>query len=513
MLIGDVLSLGAANWPERVALVAGKERRTFAQLQADCLRLANGLSRLASPGDRVAILARNVPAYVEALYGVPTAGMVLTLLNYRLHPKEWAGIMAAAGARVLIVDREFVDDIRPVLTEVPTLEHPLVIGGASDGYGTPYEEFVASASPQQPPVDISDGDTAWLVYTSGTTGFPKGAMITHRGIVNAAVTMMLAVRPTDRDRMLMTFPMCHTAAFQMPTYHLCGIPTVLMRSFDAGTFLELVEEHRITLTSLAPTMAAFVLQHPAIDRHDLSSVRSLGYGGMPMPVATARALMDRLGTVLVTGFGQTESTGWVTALTPDDHARALAGEERLLESCGRALPLTAVAVMDERMRRCPPGVPGELVIRGDLVIKGYWNDRDATAAAFAGGWLHTGDVATMDDEGYVYLVDRIKDMIVSGGQNVYSSQVEQVLHQHEAVLEAAVIGVPDPVWGETVVAVVVPRAGMRIDPDDIVATCGTRLAGYKRPRQVHIVDELPKNVTGKVLKRELRARFASETAP
>ncbi len=512
MLMGDILSLAAANWPERVALVTGNERRTFADLHADSLRLADGLSRIASPGDRIAILARNVPAYVEALYGVPTAGMVLTLLNYRIHPREWAEIIAAAGARVLIVDREFVDELWPVLGDVPAIEHMFVIGGPSDGRGSSYEELVASASPIRPQVEVSDSDTAWLVYTSGTTGSPKGAMITHRGIITAAMTMMLAVSPTDRDRMLMTFPMCHVSAFQVPTYHLCGVPTVLMPAFEPSAFLELVAEHRITITSLAPTMAAFVLRYPGYDTADLSSIRRLGYGGMAMPTSTARALADRLGPVLVTGFGQTESTGWVTALSPEDHVRALSGQEQLLESCGRPLPLTAVAVMDEQMRRCPAGTPGELVIRGDLVTSGYWNDEKATAAAFTDGWLHTGDVATVDKEGYVYLVDRIKDMIITGGQNVYSTQVEQVLHKHEAVSEAAVIGVPDPVWGESVVAVIVPRPGAHVDPEDILRTCRAQLAGYKSPRKIHVVAELPKNITGKVLKRELRGRYAPATA-
>jgi acyl-CoA synthetase (AMP-forming)/AMP-acid ligase II len=504
VLIGELLAHAATNWPDRDAVIAGNTRRSFAELNARVLRLAGALSQLAATGDRVAILSRNNPEYIEALYGVPSAGMILTLLNYRLHPKECVGIMNAVDARVLLVDHELLEPIRPFLDDDMAA---LVIGDA-DGQDSSYDDAVGAAQALSAPTDVPDDTPAWLVYTSGTTGFPKGAQITHRGIMAAAATTMLSVHPRDGDRYLMTFPLCHVSAFQVPTYHACGVPITLMPSFEAGAFLETVAEQRITLTSLAPTMAAFVLEHPEVNQHDLSSLRSVGYGGMPMPPTIARALIDRLGPVLVTGFGQTESTGWVTALTPEDHVRALSGEEHLLKSCGRALPLIGVRLVDETMRDTAPGEPGELVVRGDLTFGGYWNNPEATAEAYAGGWLHTGDIATVDDEGFVYLIDRKKDMIVSGGQNIYSTQVEHVLQRHPAVAEAAVIGLPDPVWGETVTAVVVPRAGMTIDASELIAVCGEELARFKVPRHVFIADALPKTVTGKILKRELRTHYA-----
>ena len=509
MLIGELLADAAAKWPDRDAVIAGNFRSTFAELNAKVLRLAGALSELAGRGERVAILSRNVPEYIEALYAVPSAGMILTLLNYRLHPREWVEIMNAVDARVLLVDRGFVELLRPFVDDVAVLEHVLVIGDADDRDRS-VDDAIGAARALNAPTDAPDDTPAWLVYTSGTTGFPKGAQITHRGIVAAAAATMLAVHPRDDDRYLMTFPLCHVSAFQVPTYHACGVPITLMPAFEAGDFLKTVEQQRITLTSLAPTMAAFVLDHPDLDQYDLSSLRRVGYGGMPMPPTTARALIDRLGPVLVTGFGQTESTGWVTALTPDDHVRALAGEERLLTSCGRALPLIGLRVVDETMRDAAPGEPGELIVRGDLTFGGYWKDSAATAEAYAGGWLHTGDIATMDDEGFVFVVDRKKDMIVTGGQNVYSTQVEHVLQRHPAVAEAAVIGLADPVWGETVTAVVVPRAGMPIDVPALIAACGEELARFKVPRNVFIAEALPKTVTGKVLKRDLRARYALE---
>jgi acyl-CoA synthetase (AMP-forming)/AMP-acid ligase II len=509
VLIGELLADAATNWPDRDAVIAGNIRSTFAELNARVLRLAGALSQLADPGDRVAILSRNVPEYIEALYAVPSAGMILTLLNYRLHPRECVDIMKAVDARVLLVDHELLESIRPFLDDVAVLEHVLVIGDADD-QDRSLDDAIGAASALSAPTDLSDDTPAWLVYTSGTTGFPKGAQITHRGIIAAAAATMLAVHPRDGDRHLLTFPLCHVSAFQVPTYHACGVPITLLSAFEAGEFLRIIEQQRITLTSLAPTMAAFVLDHPDLGQHDLSSLRSVGYGGMPMPPTIARALIDRLGPVLVTGFGQTESTGWVTTLTPDDHVRALSGEEQLLTSCGRALPLIGLRVVDDAMRDTAPGEPGELIVRGDLTFGGYWNDPEATAAAYADGWLRTGDVVTMDGEGFVFLVDRKKDMIVSGGQNVYSTQVELVLARHPAVAEAAVFGLPDPVWGETVTAVVVPRAGKTIDAPELIAACGEELARFKVPRHVFIADALPKTVTGKVLKRELRARYALE---
>ncbi|WP_029115349.1 class I adenylate-forming enzyme family protein [Mycobacterium sp. URHB0044] len=509
MLIGELLADAATNWPDRAAVIAGDVHWTFAELNARMLRLAGALSELADTGDRVAILARNVPEYVEALYAVPSAGMILTLLNYRLHPREWVDIMNAVDARVLLVDPELLESIRPFLDDVAALDHVLVIGNADD-QDRSLDAAIAAAGAFDAPIEVSDDTPAWLVYTSGTTGFPKGAQITHRGIIAAAAGTMLSVHPRDVDRYLMTFPLCHVSAFQVPTYHACGVPITLMPTFEAGAFLKTIDQQRITLTSLAPTMAAFVLDHPDLDQHDLSSLRSVGYGGMPMPPTVARALIDRLGPVLVTGFGQTESTGWVTALSPDDHVRALSGEERLLTSCGRALPFIGLRVVDDAMRDTAPGEPGELIIRGDLTFGGYWNDPESTAAAYAGGWLHTGDVVTKDDEGFVFLVDRKKDMIVSGGQNVYSTQVELVLQRHPAVAEVAVIGLPDPLWGETVTAVVVPHAGMTIDGSELISACGEELARFKVPRHVFVAEALPKTVTGKVLKRELRTRYALE---
>ena len=507
MLLGDIIALNAGKAPDRPALRDGERELTYGQLHENATRLANALLGLAAPGDRVAILAQNVAEYVECYYGVPAAGMALTFLNYRLHPKEWAWILGNAEARVVIVEQSFLDQLRPELAGVPSIEHVVVIGEAADG-AIPYGELVATGATTPPPVEVADDDTAWLIYTSGTTGFPKGAMLTHRGLVAAVLESVIEYQPQPDDRNLLAFPLCHVAGYTVPLMHLRGGLVVLMKAYEPELFMQLVERHAITSSALAPTMLNFLLQHPKIDDHDLSTLRNIGYGAAAMPVEVLKAAIDRFGPIVYSGFGMTELGGNVLVHSKEAHIRAINGEEHLLAACGTPMCLADVKVVDEAMQECPPGVVGEIVIRAEQVLKGYWRNEDGTKAAFEGGWFRTGDMARRDDEGFFYIVDRRKDMIVTGGENVYSREVEEVLYTHPAVSEAAVIGLPDPTWGENVTAVVVLRDGMTATDTEIIATCRDRLAGFKKPKRVEFIDELPKNVSGKILKRELRDRFA-----
>ena len=507
MLLGDIIALNAGKAPDRLALRDGQRELTYGQLHENATRLANALLGLAAPGDRVAILAQNVAEYVECYYGVPAAGMALTFLNYRLHPKEWAWILGNAEARVIIVEQSFLDQLRPELAGVSSIEHVVVIGEAADGT-IPYAELVASGATTPPPVQVADDDTAWLIYTSGTTGFPKGAMLTHRGLVAAVLESVIEYQPQPDDRNLLAFPLCHVAGYTVPLMHLRGGLVVLMKAYEPELFMQLVERHAITSSALAPTMLNFLLQHPKIDDYDLSTLRNIGYGAAAMPVEVLKTAIDRFGPIVYSGFGMTELGGNVLVHSKEAHIRAINGEEHLLAACGTPMCLADVKVVDEAMQECPPGVVGEIVIRAEQVLKGYWRNEDGTKAAFEGGWFRTGDMARRDDEGFFYIVDRRKDMIVTGGENVYSREVEEVLYSHPAVSEAAVIGLPDPTWGENVTAVVVLREGMTATDAEIIATCRDRLAGFKKPKRVEFIGELPKNVSGKILKRELRDRFA-----
>jgi acyl-CoA synthetase (AMP-forming)/AMP-acid ligase II len=465
---------------------------------------------LAAPGDRVGILAENLPEYVECYYGVPSAGMALTFLNYRLHAKEWAWILNNAEARVLVVQEKYLDQIEPELADIPSIEHVIVIGGKGRGGHPDYDDVVGAANADAPDLAVDEDSTAWLLYTSGTTGFPKGAMLTHRNLMVAVVASVIEYEPKPDERNLVAFPLCHVSGYTVPVNHFRGGRVVLTPMFEPELWMRLVDEHGITGTALAPTMLNMVLQQPKLHDYDLGTLRGIGYGAAAMPVEVLRAGIERFGPIVYSGFGMTELGGNVLTFPKSDHVRAVSGEEHLLASCGTPMCLADVKVVDEQMNDCEPGVVGEIVIQGDQVLKGYFRNEDGTKKAFEGGWFHTGDMARRDEEGFFYIVDRMKDMIITGGENVYSREVEEVLYTHPAVSEAAVIGLPDTKWGENVTAVVVLRAGMAATEQEIIQITRDRLAGFKKPKRVIFIDELPKTVSGKILKRELRDRFATD---
>ncbi|HEU4842089.1 MAG TPA: long-chain-fatty-acid--CoA ligase [Ilumatobacteraceae bacterium] len=509
MLLSDVLRRAGHKFTDRPAVVTTTRSMTYGELRDDANRLANALRAVAAPGDRIAILAENIPEYVVCYYGVPTAGMALTFLNYRLHPREWVWILNNAGATGLVVQAAFYDALAPHLGELATTPHVWIVpddAGSRAGHPT-FDDLLAGGAADEPPRDADEDDTAWLIYTSGTTGFPKGAMLTHRSILEAVKATMVEAEPTDRDRSLLAFPLCHVAGYGVPAMNLRGGTIVVPTSFEPEQWMALVDEHEITSTAVAPTMLQMILQHPKIDDYSLRSLRSIGYGAAAMPVEVLRRAIERFGPSVASGFGMTELSGNVLTFKKEAHVRAVNGEEHLLASCGVPMALADVMVVDDDFVECPPGQVGEIVVRGDQVLKGYFGNPEATAAAFHGEWFKTGDMARRDEEGFFYIVDRKKDMIITGGENVYSREVEEALYLHPGVAEAAVIGIPDETWGENVTAVIVARAGTTITEAEIVATVRDRLAGYKKPKAVHFIDEMPKTVSGKILKRELRDRF------
>ena len=511
MLLSDILQIHALKTPTRLALVAGAQRYSYGELRDRAFRLANALLGIAHRGERVAILSENTVEYVDAYYGVPAAGMTLVFLNYRLNPHELAWIVNDAAATVLIVDRAYLDTMLAVRAEWPTVQHVIVFDGDADMVdgSIAYTAFVAASSTAEILPRADDDDVAWQLYTSGTTGRPKGAMLTHHSLITALLNAIMAYDVKAEDRAMLCFPMCHVAGYLVTMNHLVGASVVLMRAYSPERFMQLVDEHKITATGLAPTMMTFLLQHPQIDKYDLSSLNSIGYGAAAMPVEVLRAAIKRFGPVVWSGFGMTELGGNVLMHPVSAHVRAVNGEDHLLAACGVPMSMAVVRVVDEDLRELPPGEVGEIVIKGEQLLQGYWNRAEATEEAFRGGWFHTGDMARRDEEGFFYIVDRKKDMIISGGENVYSREVEEVLYTHPAVSEAAVIGLPDSTWGERVTAVVTLRAGAAAAAAELIAHCRNHLAGYKSPKQIEFVDELPKTVSGKILKRELRDRFAN----
>ena len=506
MLLGEIIELNGRKTPDRIAVQSPDCDVTFGELRDATRRVANAMLELASPGDRIGILAENIAEFIECYYGVPAAGMALSFLNYRLHPKEWAWILDNAEASVLIVQDKFLEQIEPQLAELGGLRHVIVIG--EGGTRPTYADVVGAAPATQPDLVVDVDSTAWLLYTSGTTGFPKGAMLTHRNLTVAMLESVIEYEPQPDERNLVAFPLCHVAGYSVPVTHVRGGRIVLTPMFEPELWMQLVDQYGITGTSMAPTMLNMVLQHPKINDYSLATLRGIGYGAAAMPVEVLRTAIARFGPIVYSGFGMTELGGNVLTFPKAAHVRAINGEEHLLSSCGTPMCLADVKVVDEQMVECPPGVVGEIVVRGEQVLKGYFRNEENTKKAFDGGWFHTGDMARRDEEGFFYIVDRMKDMIITGGENVYSREVEEVLYTHPSVSEAAVVGLPDAMWGELVTAVVVLRPGMTATEAEIIATARDRLAGFKKPKRVIFLDELPKTVSGKIVKRELRDRFA-----
>ncbi|TCP53560.1 acyl-CoA synthetase (AMP-forming)/AMP-acid ligase II [Tamaricihabitans halophyticus] len=510
MRISDLLRYSAHRAPDAEALWFNERTYTYRQLYDQVCRLANGLRERASPGDRVAILAENSPEYVLSYYGVPLAGMGLVFLNYRLSEREINDVLTDAEPTILITESAYLDTARAALVGVESV-HTLVTIDAAAAGTTHFAELLREPPMKEP--DTGDDELAWLIYTSGTTGRPKGAVLTHRNVTAAACNSAMSweADPGGSPATLFPWPLCHIAGYGVLVAHLRLHRIVLLRRYDPATFLAEVPHHRITHTTVAPTMLALLLRHPDIDKHDLSSVVRIGYGSAPMPAQTLRDAMRRFPTAgFQTGFGMTELGGNVLYHTMADHVSAIEGRTELLTSVGKPMALAAVKVVDEQGNEVPRGVVGELVISGEQVAVRYWRRPDASAETFRDGWLHTGDLATQDENGYFYIVDRKKDMVLTGGENVYSREVEEILHQHPSVAAAAIVGQPDEVWGERVVAVVEGNPAGAVSETEIIEYCKQHLAGYKCPRTVIEVAELPRNTVGKILKRQVREQLTAE---
>jgi acyl-CoA synthetase (AMP-forming)/AMP-acid ligase II len=472
----DLLTTAARRAPDTAAVITEHETVSFARLVERVHRRGAQLAARTALGDRVAVLAENRAEYVELYYAAPLAGRVLVPLNHRLHPDEWRATIARAGVRLVYGAASLLERLD---TRVPTID--------LDARST------APAAGDWLPPRRGDTDVAWLIGTSGTTGDPKLAMLSDASLL-AAVDATLTARPVGPTDVLATpFPLCHVAGYNVMVLHRRARPIVLQRTFDPVGFADLVRTHGVTMLSLAPTMIAMLLDHPDVTDADLATVRALGYGASPIPGPVLARVVERWDWDCSQGFGMTELSGNAIFLGPDEHRAAARGDSRLLVAAGRPAPGVDVRLGDG----------DELLVRAPQVMLGYWNDPDATATAIGDGWLHTGDVARIDPDGIVTIVDRTKDIIVSGGENVASREVEEVLHTHPAVRDVAVVGVPDPRWGEVVCAVVVTRAS--VTADDLIAHCRSRLAGFKSPRRIEFVAELPRNGSGKVLKHQLRS--------
>jgi acyl-CoA synthetase (AMP-forming)/AMP-acid ligase II len=512
MNVGHLLTKSARTFPDKLALVHGERGLTYAEFNARANRLANALRRLGiEPGHTVSILQHNYPEMLESLFACFKAGCGAVPINWRLHPSEVAFIIDHSGSRAVLLSHEFNDAILEVRDRIPRAEHLVSLRPAGDAL-LDYETCLGRESDRFADVDVRPDALAWLFYTSGTTGMPKGAMLTHRNLLAMTMNFYADICPGfgPDDVALHAAPLSHgSGCYAIPNVGKAATNVILESpSFDPELVLRSIERYRVTNMFAAPTMVKRLAEHPAIDRYDVSSLRALNYGGAPMLVEDLQRAMARLGPCLVQLYGQGEAPMTITYLPQRDHVlEGSPAQLRRLASAGLARTDVEVRIFDAQDRTLPPGEIGEIVTRSDLVMKGYWRNPEATAETLRGGWLHTGDVGYLDEDGYLFIMDRSKDMIISGGENIYPREVEEVLARHPAVREVTVIGVPDPHWGEAVKAVVALQPGHGATEQALIDFCRDHIAGYKRPRSVDFVGELPKNNYGKILKRELRAQY------
>jgi long-chain acyl-CoA synthetase len=491
---------------DRPASLDGDVTITFAQHLDRVARLSHGLrSELGvAPGDRFAVMALNSHHYLELYHAAFLGAGVVNPLNLRLAPKELEYILQNSGTKVCFTDQFFAGVIDKVRGEAG-LEHVVLIGGGDVPHDHGFEDLVSAAEPVIPDEPEED-DAAILMYTGGTTGLPKGVLIDHR----AAILDMYKIGvefPFSADYVyLHQTPMFHAASFGgILTIPAVGGATTYVGLFEPGQVIDTIERHKVSTTVMVPTMIQMMLDHPSFDAARLSSLESLIYGASPMPHALVERLLSTLpGIDVYQGYGMTENCGLLTILGPSEHRE---GGERL-KSAGRPVTGSTVEIQDAEGRRVPVGEVGEVCARGGNFMRGYWQQDDATADAFRDGWYHTGDAGRVDEGGYLFLVDRVKDMIVTGGENVYSAEVENALTSHVAVAQAAVIGIPSEQWGEAVHAIVVLEPGASATEEELKAWCRDRIAGFKVPKSIEFRTEpLPLSGAMKVLKRELRAPY------
>ena len=513
MLAQQIFDWQAGIAPEREAV---RDTRgtvwSRADLRARSNRFANALvaSGMAK-GDRIAVLAKNCPDFLAFYLGAAKAGVVVVPLNFRLAPPEWAYIGGDAGVRLAIARGDLVDGVEAVRDQLPSVEVYVSMDvDARDGW-VDLEAWLGDAPGDSPPPIAQDADDAAIqMYTSGTTGLPKGVLLTNGSIATHLQQVAHCYVSTAGLRMQLIAPFCHVASAigGMVALALDG-SLFIHEEFVPDEVVRVLDEADIGHTILVPAMIQFLLASvPDVADRKYESLRLISYGTAPIGEDTLRRAIDVFACEFSQGFGQTEATGMLTFLSPRDHRRATSGEKpELLRSCGRPILATELKIVDGGGAELAPHEVGEIVARGPQLMKGYWKRPDATDAVLRDGWLHTGDAGYLDDEGYLYICDRIKDMIVSGGENVYPAEIEQVLLKHPGVADAAVIGIPDDKWGEVAHAVVVAQAGEAVDEAAILEFCGARLGGFKRPRSVVFVDAIPRNASMKILKKDLRAPY------
>jgi long-chain acyl-CoA synthetase len=510
---GNLRAWANYRYPDRAAFIFGEKRLTFGEMLARSGKVANGLRSIGlHKGQKMAILLGNRIDTLDCQGGIGRVGLTSIPLNPRHSAQEQEYVLNNAEADAIILSAEYIDLITPILSSVERLRQVIVMGakgGEPEGMVS-YEKLVEKQPESAPSAGTGDDHIDRIQYTSGTTGRPKGAvstsLLSYNRIINVLINLDQPILSTDVN--MVVGPLAHAAGLMNGVYNIKGATNIILTRFDEEEILRTIERQRVTSILLVPTMLIRLLAVPGLHKYDLSSLKRIWYGTAPMPKEKLKEAIRVFGNIFRQNYGLTEATQPLAYLGPEDHKIEGTEEEvRRLASAGRPALGINLQIMKEDGAAVRPGEIGEIQIQAPHVFKEYWKLPQETAEAFRGGWFHTGDMATVDEEGFIFIMDRKKDMIISGGFNIYPREVEEVLLAHPDVLEAGVIGIPDDVWGESVKAFVVKKEGAQVTAEALIQYCKENLASYKKPKSIDFINELPKNAYGKILRKELKEPF------
>jgi len=512
----DFLSISCAICPERTLMIFEGQRWSYVHTNERVNKLADSLRRHGvKKGDRIAMLEVNCNQYIEAYFAAAKLGAIFVPLNFRAKVEELFYMISNVEAKMILVGDRYLEMVNDMLPKLASVKQCITLGRMAKGT-LRYEDLIEAGSPGEITTEIADDDITILMYTAGTTGRPKAVPLRHSAFVSYVLENVQPADPEIEERNLLTVPLYHVAGIQAVLAAVYGGRTlVLMRQFDTDEWLKIVEKERVTRAMLVPTMLKWIIDHPDFEKYDLTSLEVITYGAAPMPYEVIKKAIEKMPWVkFINAYGQTETASTITALGPEDHVIEGTDEEiekklkRLTRSIGKPLPDVEIRIADENGNPLGPVQVGEIWVRGPRVMNGYWGDEEKGKAVLnEDGWLRTGDKGWMDEDGYIYLEGRADDIIIRGGENISPEEVEDVLYSHPKIEDAAVIGVPDPEWGQEPRAIVVLKKGKEATPEEIMEYCRSRLAGFKRPRSVIFVDSLPRNPMGKVLKKELKEKY------